>query len=340
VNKLLLLLLVLPFTVYAENRNPIWFHKQLQSAEAIQFLEKKTAVKNQIKPLIAIIDTGIDFENAKIRTHLASAQSIVHPLGSAQDHHGHGTHVSSIILSINPRVRILPIQYIDPPYGQELALENSVQALNQAIDAGANIINYSAGGYGFSTDEFLALRRAEEKGILVIAAAGNEGTSNDKKKYFPASYHLSNIIAVAATNDTNELIPESNFGIKNVSISAPGKDISGFVPGQKLATMSGTSQATAFVTGVASLILEQKGANYPMALLKQKILMSGIYKESLKRKTASGNVVNAYRALTMRGLSENAMGAEDSSAPGLLVDTNQVISGGTGRTAELPSASY
>src|SRR5690606_10987274 len=123
------------------------------------------------------------------------------------DDHGHGTHIAGIIGAIaNPnegisgvahRVSIMPVKYYSASNSGSTNLRNTIQALNFAVDHGAKIINYSGGGPKFSREEFDAIKRAEAKGVLVVAAAGNEHQNTDQSKnhFYPAAYRLSNIIS-------------------------------------------------------------------------------------------------------------------------------------------------
>jgi subtilisin family serine protease len=116
--------------------------------------------------------------------------------------------------------------------------------------------------------------------------------------YYPAAYHLTNIISVAATDIRNNLLPSSNWGKKKVDIAAPGENIYSTLPGGRYGYMTGTSQATAFVTGVAALLLSQDPSLTPSEI-KEIILDSADPIAGLKDKLACGGRVNAYRALTL-----------------------------------------
>src|SRR5262249_38710451 len=135
-------------------------------------------------------------------------------------------------------------------------LQNTVRAIQFAVQHGAQIINYSGGGADPALAERMAIEEAEKKGILFVAAAGNDGHNNDVAPYYPASYPLDNIVSVASITKQNQLLPSSNFG-KTVYIAAPGLSILSSLPGGRFGTMSGTSQATAFVTGAAALLASQ-----------------------------------------------------------------------------------
>jgi thermitase len=212
-----------------------------------------------------------------------------HPTQAPHDAHGHGTHVAGIVKSVYPEVRILALKYYNPKGSGQQNLEATIKALQYAVDQGVDLINYSGGGPEASVDELRILKQAEKKGILVIAAAGNERSNIDEKKnaYYPASYGLSNIITVGAHDDGLNIIPSSNFGKNTVEIAAPGHRIRSSIPGNSAGYMTGTSQATAFVTGVAALLK----AKHP--LLKYDQIKNIILSSSLKVKNFEGKILGA-----------------------------------------------
>jgi len=182
------------------------------------------------------------------------------------DTHGHGSHIAGIIGStaangiglagVCPRVRIMALKYYDSSGAGFNNLQNTVKAFQYANKMGAHIINYSGGGAEAATAEKMALEDSRSRGVLIVAAAGNDGRSNDVTPYYPASYPLDNIISVASINKHDQLLTSSNFG-KLVHVAAPGLSVLSTLPGGRYGMMSGTSQATAFVTGAAALLASQ-----------------------------------------------------------------------------------
>lgn len=225
------------------------------------------------KVIVAVIDTGIDPNHPDIKPNLWHEKrtniygwDFITNRPNPIDDHSHGTHVAGILGAVFNRkagvsgvaheVSIMALKYYSEKNTGFQNLKNSIKALNWAIDHGANVINYSGGGPEFSIDEYSAIKRAMDKGIMIIAAAGNERQNADlpKNYYYPCSYTLDNVICVAAINIHDELVASSNWGQAHVDVAAPGENILSSVPGGKYAYMSGTSQATAFVTGAVILI--------------------------------------------------------------------------------------
>ena len=165
---------------------------------------------------------------------------------------------------------------------------------------GAQIINYSGGGADPAMTERMAIEDAQRNGILFVAAAGNDGHNNDQTKYFPASYPLDNIIGVASVNQQNMLLPSSNFG-RSVHLAAPGLGILSAMPEGKFGTMSGTSQATAFVTGAAALLASQlpKGAFDYKKIKRWLVEGSKPLKDKDHKVIVAGGLLSIPRALEL-----------------------------------------
>lgn len=210
------------------------------------------------------------------------------------DSHGHGTHISGIINkefrkhltsgTSSPIARLMILKYYNASSNDAENVMNTVRAIEYATRMNARIINYSGGGTSQFLKEFEAIKKAGQKNILFIAAAGNNNTNTDDKKYYPANYDLENIISVAATDNGGELVSFSNFGGTTVDMAAPGKLIYSTLPRNTYGIMSGTSQATAFITGVAaSLIVKKKVADSKDIL--RTLLSICKFNKSLKGKT-------------------------------------------------------
>lgn len=224
------------------------------------------------------------------------------------DNHGHGTHIAGIvgaeanngkgISGIAPEVSLMILKYYDPKVPQTDNLKNTIKALHYAIQNGAHIINYSGGGTEYSKEEFEAVKLAEKKGILFVAAAGNEQTNSDKNHYYPADYKLSNIISVTAINPSTEVLASSNWGVETVDIAAPGQNINSTLPKNFYGIMTGTSQATAFVTGAAVLIKANK-PTFKYNDIKKHILATGDADNTLLQKTRTSRQLNLFRCLTV-----------------------------------------
>lgn len=250
--------------------------------------------------VVAVVDTGVDSAHPQLQGTISRyGWNFVSDSRVTKDANGHGTHISGIITATSDsRALILPIEYFSDSNPGRVNLSNTVKSIWYAVDHAAKIINYSGGGPEFSEPELLALKYAKAHGVLVVAAAGNDHQDTDvpKNRYYPAAYGLSNMIVVASTDIKNELLQSSNWGLKSVNVAAPGENIYSTLPGGKFGYVSGTSQATAFVTGIATLILAENPKLTPKQVITA-ICESVDPIDELQSKTQCGGRVNAYAAV-------------------------------------------
>ncbi len=305
---------------------------------SINLLDAWKKFKKKRDIVVAVVDTGIDREHPFLENNIFVENGQVDPSnfgvdfskdkkskGMPTDNHGHGTHVSGIIKSIYPDVKILALKYYNPNASGLDNLNSTVEALRYAVDHNVDVINYSGGGPEAATEELRVLKEAERKGILVVAAAGNEESNIDDKKkaYFPASYGLKNIITVTAHDEDLKILNSSNYGHNSVDIFAPGYRIKSSLQNGRTGYLTGTSQATAFVTGVAALIK----AEFPQ-LSTEKI--KEIIKSSAKREiTMEGKCATGGRIDASSALSLAAKIAGEPSALRQLANTNDQQKTGT-----------
>lgn len=147
---------------------------------------------------------------------------------------GHGTHVAAIVAAAGNNARgitgvmweaqIMPLQifdlFEDSPFNATSG--NIIRAVAYAVDNDARIINCSFGGPAFSRSQYEIFSYADDHGVIVVAAAGNDGADNDVNPIYPAGYDLANIISVAATDEFDALARYSNYGGRTVHVAAPG----------------------------------------------------------------------------------------------------------------------
>lgn len=268
--------------------------------------------------IVAVIDTGIDVHHKDLSKNIwhdpnfkaerVYGWNFITDSANPIDDHSHGTHVAGIIgaatdpetgvSGVAHHVSIMAVKYYSEKNTGSVNLKNTVKAIRYAVDHGAKIINYSGGGPEFSEDEYLAIKYADSKNVLFVAAAGNEHKNSDlaENYYYPAAYRIPNIISVAATDIHNKLLPSSNWGKNRVDVAAPGENIYSTLPGGKYGYMTGTSQATAFVSGLAALLLAKNPSLKPQQI--KEIIMSSVDPiPQLNGKVAANGRINAYSAL-------------------------------------------
>ena len=239
--------------------------------------------------IVAVIDTGVDLGHPDLRENLVSGISFVNQIEvedwenpgqttmepfankGPMDDHGHGTHVAGTIgaalngvgvVGAAPAAKIMPIKvlsYTRSGFGSDVAA-----GIVWAVEHGAKVINLSLGVYGGSKPVERAVRYAIAKGAVVVAAMGNDREDAYLEYGIHPSYPaaLPGVIAVGATDSRDQVASFSNAG-KWISVSAPGVDILSTTPTYDVAdflpyeygSMSGTSMATPYVSGVAALLL-------------------------------------------------------------------------------------
>jgi subtilisin family serine protease len=279
--------------------------------------------------VVAVLDTGIDYTHPDLVGNMWLRPDSVpvykdEELGTVNDLHGfnaadnrsdpmddngHGTHCAGIIgaegdnslgiTGINWNVQIMPLKFLGR--GGFGTTKDAIEAINYAIDrkrAGVNlkVINASWGSTQYSKALEDTIRAAGEEGILFVAAAGNDGSSNDKRPHYPSNYNLPNVISVAALDRNDNLASFSNFGVKTVHVAAPGREILSTWLNEDFREASGTSMATPYVAGVAALILATE-PKLSVEKLRERVLKSVDKLDSLDGKVESGGRINAAKAL-------------------------------------------
>lgn len=264
------------------------------------------------------------------------------PLNMQESHYGnndvigpdaeHGTHVAGIIAGVRnndigiegiaDNIKIMTIRAV--PDGDERD-KDIANAIRYAIDNGAHIINMSFGKDVSPNQKAVeeAIKYSEEKGVLLVHAAGNEGKNIDKEQRFPSNRYMGtnkqipNFINVGASDQKldNTLIASfSNYGKKNVDVFAPGVDIYSTIPDNRYKPNSGTSMASPVVSGLAAILMSY----YPSlsALQVKEIITKSVVKVDakvlrpedenekqnevkFKKLSASGGIVNAYEAVKL-----------------------------------------
>ncbi len=224
--------------------------------------------------------------------------------GDPMDDQGHGTHVAGTIgavgnnnmgiVGVNQNVSLMHLKFLSSQ-GTGSTID-AIRSVDYATRMGANVINASFGGGGYSQAMFDAISRANDAGILFVAAAGNESNNNDFRPSFPANYDLPNVISVAATDHRDRLASFSNFGQNSVDLGAPGVSILSTLPRNRYGSLNGTSMAAPHVAGAAALLLAEKSDQTP-SQLKKLLMETTDPVTSLQGKTVTGGRLNVNNAL-------------------------------------------
>lgn len=228
---------------------------------------------------VAVLDTGVDADHPELAGRVAEQADFVDLAGLdtsafvgdhlgrdsiATDEVGHGTHVAGIISArglrmhegVAPRCPLMAVRVLATlREGDRLSgagiVDNINPAIKWAVDHGADVINMSLGirhtGGGLPHED--VIRYAMSKDVAVVAASGNDGTS---ERYYPGA--LPGVVAVGASDLQGSVAPFSSFGAP-ITVIAPGVDIHSSFARQGYAVASGTSQASPLVAGCIALLL-------------------------------------------------------------------------------------
>jgi subtilisin family serine protease len=161
---------------------------------------------------------------------------------------GHGTMTAGIVHMVAPTAQILPLKAFSSDGTGSLS--NVVRALYFAASQHSNVVSMSFSFYNSSTEMTNAINYANTRGMICVAAAGNDG---QQIRVYPASFR--NVMGVASTSDTDTRSSFSNYGSQVVWVGAPGENIISTYPYNTYSSSSGTSFSTPFVSGTAALLV-------------------------------------------------------------------------------------
>ena len=254
----------------------------LDYSRAIMNLDRAWAV-NEGSPdiVVAVVDTGMQLDHPDLKDNLwvntaelngkpgvdddgdgyiddVYGWDFANNRANPVDDNGHGTHVSGIIAAeknaigargIAPHVKIMPLKFLGANGNGDT--KNAIDAINYAVKHGARVISNSWGGAGYSQLLDEAIQNARKAGVIVVAAAGNDHADNDVQASYPAN--LSGVVSVGSSTSQDTLSDFSDYGLKSVTIVAPGSAIFSTYLQSTFKYLSGTSMATPQVAGAIAL---------------------------------------------------------------------------------------
>lgn len=308
--------------------------------------------------IVAVIDTGIDITHEDLSNNIWVNDKEIIGNGIDDDENGfiddvngwnfsensndvynedkaneesHATHVSGIIAGIKdnengivgvaPKAKILPLKVFNNGVAYT---SDIINAIKYAEKMGAKIVNCSWGNVEYNN----SLREAiKDSQMLFVCAAGNNFEEIDFNPIYPAAFEFDNIISVASINKNGNLSSFSNFGEVSVDIAAPGEDILSTLPNNSYGKFSGTSMATAFVSGEVALLLSEfkdKSIND----IKDNILKSSDRISTLKGKVYRGNKINCNNAVNSINTEDEKINNIDKKIEDKLVEANFIKSNG------------
>jgi subtilisin family serine protease len=237
---------------------------------------------------VALIDSEIDVKNPNLDGVIVKNFDA---LGGDDKPHQHGTAMAGAIaahgkiVGIAPGAQLLAARAFDEEHDSKAKSSAIYKSLQWAADNGARVVNMSFAGPADPTLHRL-LAAATDKGLVLIAAAGNAGPSSPP--LYPGADP--NVIAVTATDSGDAIFAMANRG-NYIAVAAPGVDILALAPGDAMQLTTGTSVATAHVSGLAALLLECKPSLKPTDI---RAMLAG----TAKPLGSGAKLVNAYRAVT------------------------------------------
>lgn len=257
--------------------------------------------KNEV--IIALIDTGVDVNHDALEGHLWESSDGIVGWNFCDDNgiifhednpslSAHGTHVAGIITERAPEAQIMALQVFD---ANGAYTSDIVDAIHFAEANGATIVNCSFGGadYNPALEEAIA-----ESDMLFITAAGNGGMDLAENPVYPACLDLDNVVCVTSANDDGGLSFYSNYSESLVDLAAYGREVESTLPEGSFGIMSGTSMATAQVTGTAGAITQN---NLLMtAELKERLIESADRYSNLQAVVTDGRILNTENAIADR----------------------------------------
>ncbi len=283
--------------------------------------EAWAATTGSASVVVGVLDSGVELDHPDLAANLwtnpgglGGCPAGTHGFDAVDgdcfpsDPAGHGTHVAGIVgavggngigvSGVSPVVGLLALRMLDGGLNGDVS--DAVTALDRAVQlraAGVPIRVLNASWTG--TDESRALRdalvAAGQAGLMVVAAAGNQGVDIDRHPSYPCSYRLPTVVCVAASDNRDVLDVLSDRGTATVDLAAPGTAVNSTWVGHGYATASGTSMAAPHVTGAAALALAERDRD-PVAL-RTELVAAVDSVPALAMATASGGRLDACLAL-------------------------------------------
>ncbi len=285
--------------------------------------------------IVGVIDTGIDYDHEDLKANIwinpgesgggkennnvdddgndykddYRGWNFIYKSNDPYDDNDHGTHCSGTVgavgnngrgvAGVNWNVKLMALKFLGSDGSGGTA--EAAEAIIYAADNGAKVLSNSWGGGEASQVLKDAIQYAQDRGVLFIAAAGNDSKNTDTSANYPSNYDVPNVVSVASNDNGDNISSFSNYGRRTVDLSAPGSSIYSTRPLSRYQRLSGTSMATPHVAGAAALVM----ARYPGIASHQvivRLLGSVDRKSQFLGKMVSGGRLNVHRAMSTNPL--------------------------------------
>lgn len=333
-----------PVKIAAAGPDPLrprqWAHDLLHTSTAWK-------AATGVGVVVAVVDTGVQANHPDLAGRVLKGYDFVFGDATPDDQNGHGTHVAGIIAAntynrigiagMTKAAKVLPVRVLDARGEGDSGTVSA--GIKWAVDHGADVINLSLAGPR-SSAESSAVAYAISKGVVVVAAAGNNHCALSTTASYPAADP--GVIGVGAVTRTRAIADYSSCG-SWVDVSAPGGDagsdaggIWSTYKGSGYVSLSGTSMATPYVAATAALAVEEIGPGWTPAGVAQVLTGTATdlgavgrddnYGSGLINPVAMLNHINTHFTLSVPSATTIAPGAVPVSGRLLLTDGTPVPS--------------
>jgi subtilisin len=247
---------------------------------------------------VAILDTGIDLDHPDLTNNLKGGYNCINSAKTADDDNGHGTHVAGTVAALNNNIGVVGAAHSTHLFAVKALdrrgkgyLSDVIEGIQWCIENGIKVINMSLGTPMDSPSLHDAIASAHNSNIVVICAAGNDGTSGAN---YPARYSES--IGVSAIDNGDNFYHYSNYG-DGVDICAPGVDVYSTYRRGAYKNLTGTSMAAPHVAGACALALHLTPTSTPDEV-KTKLKSTAEHLSSLSGAQQGAGLVDAEKLIT------------------------------------------
>ncbi|MEV0153011.1 S8 family serine peptidase [Micromonospora sp. NPDC050686] len=256
----------------ARPNDPAMADDQFWALNALRLPKAWDYVKGSTSQVIAVVDTGVNTGHEDLVGRTVPGWNALNPAAAPVDDNGHGSMVAGIaaantdngkgIAGVAWIGRVMPVKVLD---ADGIGYDSDIAAgITWAADHGAKVVNLSLAGPDDNPALHEAISYANDKGAVVVAAAGNEGTGAAQ---YPAAYP--EVLAVGATDNGGNLTDFSSHG-DWLDLTVPGLNIHSTGLGQSYPVVDGTSFSAALVSGIAALV-RTKYPDFPPNRVRERL---------------------------------------------------------------------